>query len=91
MLDSNMEMGSLQNDNAGSAAAGNNGGGDAPPPPAPELDIMQFARTGDVPGMEKLFESGEFDATYADGEGITPLHVCRTRNCALTASLSAAC
>ncbi|UKZ76980.1 palmitoyltransferase akr1 [Trichoderma virens FT-333] len=42
--------------------------------PAPENDIMQLARIGDVAGMEKLFESGEFDATYSDDEGITPLH-----------------
>lgn len=40
-----------------------------------EEDIMQIARVGDVPAMEKLFESGEFDATYTDDEGITPLHV----------------
>ncbi|KAF7560435.1 hypothetical protein G7046_g3720 [Stylonectria norvegica] len=39
-----------------------------------EEDIMQLARLGDVPGMEKLFESGEHDATYCDDEGITPLH-----------------
>lgn len=38
-------------------------------------DIMQMARIGDIAGMEKLFESGEYDATYADEEGITPLHV----------------
>lgn len=43
--------------------------------PAPDNDIMQLARIGDVAGMEKLFESGEFDATYSDDEGITPLHV----------------
>jgi palmitoyltransferase len=43
--------------------------------PAPENDIMQLARIGDVAGMEKLFESGEYDATYSDDEGITPLHV----------------
>lgn len=42
---------------------------------AQEEDIMQLARLGDVPGMEKLFESGEYDATYSDGDGITPLHV----------------
>lgn len=41
----------------------------------PEEDIMQLARVGDVAGMEKLFESGEYDATYVDDEGITPLHV----------------
>ncbi|CAJ0553324.1 Ff.00g118360.m01.CDS01 [Fusarium sp. VM40] len=39
-----------------------------------EDDIMQVARIGDVPAMEKIFESGEFDATYHDDEGITPLH-----------------
>jgi palmitoyltransferase ZDHHC13/17 len=38
-------------------------------------DIMQLARVGNVPAMEKLFEKGEFDATYTDDEGITPLHV----------------
>ncbi|KAF1733502.1 hypothetical protein MY5147_005502 [Beauveria neobassiana] len=66
-LDSNMEMGSIQNESAGAATA-------AAAPPAPEDDIMQYARTGDVPAMERLFESGESDATYADDEGITPLH-----------------
>lgn len=25
--------------------------------------------------MEKLFENGDYDATYTDDEGITPLHV----------------
>lgn len=40
-----------------------------------ENDIMQLARIGDIPAMEKLFEMGEFDATYSDDEGITPLHV----------------
>jgi palmitoyltransferase ZDHHC13/17 len=38
-------------------------------------DIMQMARIGDIPAMEKLFESGDYDATYTDDEGITPLHV----------------
>lgn len=65
-----MEMGSIQNESAAPAATG--------PPATPEEDIMQFARTGDVPAMEKLFESGDFDATYTDDEGITPLHVCET-------------
>jgi hypothetical protein len=41
-----------------------------------EDDIMQLARIGDLPAMEKLFDSGKFDATYCDEEGITPLHVC---------------
>lgn len=44
--------------------------GDAPP-----ADIMQMARVGDIAGIEKLFEGGEYDATYTDEEGITPLHV----------------
>jgi len=43
---------------------------------------MQVARVGDIAAMEKLFESGEFDATYADEEGITPLHVRAPRNLA---------
>ncbi|KEY72480.1 hypothetical protein S7711_05155 [Stachybotrys chartarum IBT 7711] len=45
--------------------------GDGQDPPD---DIMQLSRTGDIAAMEKLFESGDFDATYSDGEGITPLH-----------------
>ncbi|OTB07273.1 hypothetical protein M426DRAFT_54068 [Hypoxylon sp. CI-4A] len=45
--------------------------GDALPP---EPDIMQIARIGDIPAMEKLFQSSDFDATYKDDEGITPLH-----------------
>lgn len=44
-------------------------GDDAP------VDIMQIARIGDIAVMEKLFETGDFDATYTDDEGITPLHV----------------
>jgi hypothetical protein len=36
---------------------------------------MQMARVGDIPGMEKLFAEGEYDATYTDDENITPLHV----------------
>jgi ankyrin repeat protein len=37
-------------------------------------DIMQIARVGDIAAMEKLFETGDYDATYTDDEGITPLH-----------------
>lgn len=40
-----------------------------------QTDIMQIARVGDIAAMEKIFESGEFDATFTDDEGITPLHV----------------
>ncbi|KJZ76499.1 Palmitoyltransferase AKR1 [Hirsutella minnesotensis 3608] len=57
-LNSEMEMGSLP------AAEG----------AGPESDIMQLARVGDVAAMERLFESGEYDATFTDDEGITPLH-----------------
>lgn len=60
-----MELGTIQSESAASQ----------PQVPPPEDDIMQFARIGDVPAMEKLFESGDYDATYTDGEGITPLHV----------------
>lgn len=62
-LNSDMEMGSLANSD----------GQQRQQPPQPD-DIMQVARIGDVPAMEKLFGSGEYDATYTDDEGITPLH-----------------
>ncbi|KAI9702573.1 MAG: palmitoyltransferase akr1 [Candelina mexicana] len=39
-----------------------------------EEDIMQLARMGEVGAIQKLFETGKFDAKYQDGEGITPLH-----------------
>ena len=47
---------------------------------APEEDIMQLARLGDVPAIEKLYESKKFDAAYCDEEGITPLHVFRPKS-----------
>jgi palmitoyltransferase len=42
-----------------------------------EEDIMQLARLGDIPAIQKLFDSGKFAAQYCDDEGITPLHVSR--------------
>jgi hypothetical protein len=57
-----MEMGSLPGDDQNGEQEAQN-------------DIMHFARVGDIPAMEKLFESGGYDATYTDDEGITPLHV----------------
>jgi hypothetical protein len=46
-------------------------------PPLPvEQDIMQLARLGEIGAIQKLFDTGEFDATYTDEQGITPLHVC---------------
>lgn len=40
-----------------------------------DRDIMQLARLGDVPAIQKLFDAGIFHPTYCDEEGITPLHV----------------
>lgn len=74
-LSSEVEMDDLPGtagDGAPKGAANGVAGG---PATAPESDIMQPARIGDIAAMEKLFESGEFDATYSDEEGITPLHV----------------
>ncbi|KAF2259862.1 palmitoyltransferas-like protein akr1 [Lojkania enalia] len=48
--------------------------GDKKPALPVEEDIMQLARLGEIAAMEKLFNSGKYDATYADEEGITPLH-----------------
>jgi palmitoyltransferase ZDHHC13/17 len=49
------------------------------PPAQPSLpieeDIMQLARLGEIAAIQKLFDSGKFDATYTDEQGITPLHV----------------
>jgi len=45
------------------------------PEQSPEEDIMQLARLGDIPGIERLYKTGKFDAQYCDAEGITPLHV----------------
>lgn len=47
----------------------------AGPEDSPEHDIMHMARTGDIAGIQKLLDSGKYDASYADGENITPLHV----------------
>lgn len=41
-----------------------------------EEDIMQLARLGELRAIQKLFESGKYDATYKDEQGITALHVC---------------
>ncbi|KAF4119385.1 palmitoyltransferase ZDHHC13/17 [Geosmithia morbida] len=63
-LNSDMEMGSVHGDQVAPAAADD----------TQQDDIMQFARLGDIKAMEKLFELKGYDATYADEEGITPLH-----------------
>lgn len=41
-----------------------------------EEDIMQLSRLGEIAAIQKLFDSGKFDANYKDEQGITPLHVC---------------
>lgn len=64
-LNSDMEMGALPAD----------GQVQGQQPQDDEDDIMQLARVGDIPAMEKLFATGGLDATYTDDEGITPLHV----------------
>ncbi|EKD12887.1 uncharacterized protein L3040_007044 [Drepanopeziza brunnea f. sp. 'multigermtubi'] len=47
-----------------------------PPGPehSPEEDIMHLARVGDIQGIERLYQSGKFEPTHCDAEGITPLH-----------------
>lgn len=40
-----------------------------------EEDIMQLARLGEIAAIQKLFDGGQYDATYKDEQGITPLHV----------------
>ena len=40
-----------------------------------EEDIMQLARLGEIGAIQKLFDTGKFDANYKDEQGITPLHV----------------
>ncbi|KAK4940425.1 palmitoyltransferase akr1 [Elasticomyces elasticus] len=51
---------------------------DRPGGPKPSLpvedDLMQLARLGEIRSIQKLFDSGRYKATYADDEGITPLH-----------------
>ena len=39
-----------------------------------EEDLMQLARLGEIGAIQKLFDSGKYDATYKDEQGITPLH-----------------
>lgn len=70
-LNNEMEMGSLATD----GQPGADGAVSSATSVSPENEVMQFARIGDIAAMEKLFESGEADATYSDDEGITPLHV----------------
>ena len=50
---------------------------DSSPPRLPvEQDVMQLARLGELRGIQKLFDSGRFNAKSTDEQGITALHVC---------------
>ena len=59
----NVELSNVQNGSANLPAI------------ALEEDIMQCARLGEVGLIQKMFDSGKFNAQYKDAEGITPLHV----------------
>lgn len=49
---------------------------DSSPPQLPvEQDLMQLARLGELRGIQKLFDSGRYNAKSADEQGITALHV----------------
>lgn len=50
---------------------------DSSPPQLPvEQDLMQLARLGELRGIQKLFDSGRYNAKSTDEQGITALHVC---------------
>jgi hypothetical protein len=49
---------------------------EASPPQLPvEQDLMQLARLGELRGIQKLFDSGRYNAKSTDDQGITTLHV----------------
>lgn len=48
----------------------------SPPQIAVEQDLMQLARLGELRGIQKLFDSGTYNARSTDEQGITALHVC---------------
>jgi len=47
----------------------------SPPDLAIEQDITRLAQLGDIPRIKELFDTGAYSITYADEQGITPLHV----------------
>jgi hypothetical protein len=50
---------------------------DSSPPQLPvEQDLMQLARLGELRGIQKLFDSGRYNAKSTDEQDITALHVC---------------
>lgn len=49
---------------------------DASPPRLPvEQDLMQLSRLGEIRGVQRLFDSGKYNAKSTDEQGITALHV----------------
>ncbi|EHY59408.1 palmitoyltransferase akr1 [Exophiala dermatitidis] len=48
--------------------------GETPPSLPLEEDIMQCARIGALEYIQKMFQSGKYDAKYKDEQGVTPLH-----------------
>lgn len=59
----------------------------SPPAQLPiEDDLMGLARLGELRSIQKLFDSGKFNANSADPQGITALHVSSPRHPSLEAS-----
>jgi len=51
------------------------------PTPLPiEDDLMALARLGELRAIQKLFDSGKYNASSADEQGITALHVRSTKH-----------
>lgn len=63
----------------------------AEPGVAASQDIMQLARLGDIPSIQKLYDAGTFTPLHCDDEGITPLHVSLLGNCWFFYELVANC
>jgi hypothetical protein len=47
----------------------------SPPRLAVEQDLMQLARLGELRAIQRLFDSGKYNAKSMDEQGITALHV----------------
>lgn len=52
---------------------------DSSPPRLPvEQDLMQLARLGELRSIQRLFDSGKYNAQTTDEQGITALHVSKS-------------
>ena len=47
----------------------------SPPRHPVEQDLMQLARLGELRSIQRLFDSGKYNARSTDEQGITALHV----------------